>query len=177
MKHSKIKQTVTGIGVVIVVCFALGMAQMTVANESKQPAHLLLLNQLTDLPEQAFQMQPDGLPEQPENFYLIVDVRSPEEFKLNHIKGAINIPFSRFPAISKSSLPKNKNTEILLYSQSSSRSINALITCFIAGYENVRYLEGGLNAWITAKKLTSMTGKTLLAPSRPSAPVIKIVRN
>lgn len=123
-----------------------------------------LFNFLNDMPEKEFQIRPDDLPRQPEKIYLIIDVRSSEEYKYNRIRGAINLPFSdnrnsdnrnNHQEKLEASLPIDKQTDILLYSQDASRSIYALIFYYLSGYENVRYIDGGLNSWKAANRKIS----------------------
>lgn len=54
-----------------------------------------------------------------DNGALIVDVRTPQEFRKKHIKGAINLPIKEIMK-GKINLPKNK--EIVLYCRTGSRS-------------------------------------------------------
>lgn len=68
---------------------------------------------------------------------IFIDVREPYEFKSGHVKGAINIP----PAQLMSGAPQlkgvPKDTPLVLYCRSGSRS-NASMRFFIAmGYTNV----------------------------------------
>jgi len=51
---------------------------------------------------------------------LIVDVRTPEEFKSGHVPGSINIPLDQIA--SKISMLKNKNVAIIAVCRSGARS-------------------------------------------------------
>lgn len=53
------------------------------------------------------------------NGALIVDVRTPKEFRGKHIKGAINLPIQE---IMKGKIPLPKNKEIVVYCRTGSRS-------------------------------------------------------
>lgn len=53
---------------------------------------------------------------------IIVDVREPLEYKLSHAKGAINIPPSQIMAGAEKLKNVPKDTEIVLYCVSGSRS-------------------------------------------------------
>lgn len=46
---------------------------------------------------------------------IILDTRSKEKYKSNHINGAINLPFTEFTEQSLSKVIPNKNTTILIY--------------------------------------------------------------
>lgn len=51
---------------------------------------------------------------------LVVDVRTPEEFKSGHVPGSINIPLDQIA--SKMSMLKNKNVPIIAVCRSGARS-------------------------------------------------------
>ncbi len=80
--------------------------------------------------------------------YLLVDVRTAEEFAEGHIKGAINIDY----------LAENFSIEIqelelespvLLYCRSGNRSSKAMKTMKELGFKEVYNLEGGIKGWIS----------------------------
>jgi phage shock protein E len=65
---------------------------------------------------------------------LVVDVRSPEEFKLSHVPGALNIPLSALPEGMTSRLP-DKNQVLLLHCQAGGRSALAIRLLRANGYQ------------------------------------------
>lgn len=75
-------------------------------------------------------------------FYL--DVRTPAEFKGNHIKGFKNIPLQTLNS-QLNQIPKDK--EVLVICQSGMRSKQAVKVLKRAGYTNVTEVRGGMNAW------------------------------
>lgn len=75
-------------------------------------------------------------------FYL--DVRTPAEFKGNHIKGFKNIPLQTLNS-QLNQIPKDK--EVLVICQSGMRSKRAVKVLKKAGYSNVTEVRGGMNAW------------------------------
>lgn len=81
----------------------------------------------------------------------LVDVRTPEEFKEGHIKGATNIDFfsddflTQFDAY-------DKNEPLYLYCRSGNRSAKASKKLSEAGFKNIVDLEGGYKAWKAAGK-------------------------
>lgn len=75
-------------------------------------------------------------------FYL--DVRTPAEFKGNHIKGFKNIPLQTLNS-QLNQIPKDK--EVLVICQSGMRSKQAIKVLKKAGYSNVTEVRGGMNAW------------------------------
>ena len=81
--------------------------------------------------------------------YLLVDVRTAEEFSEGHIKGAINIDY----------LAENFSIEIqelelespvLLYCRSGNRSSKAMKIMNELGFKEVYNLEGGIKGWISS---------------------------
>lgn len=64
------------------------------------------------------------------NNYIIVDVRTKEEYDTGHVKGSINIPYD---VIDKSSLDKTKT--ILVYCKSGARSKKAYDTLTNLNYD------------------------------------------
>ena len=71
---------------------------------------------------------------------LLIDVRTKEEFKEKHIKGAVNLDVND---LNKGDLPKaDKDKEIYLYCKSGNRARQAKIILEKAGYKNVKNLGG-----------------------------------
>lgn len=77
--------------------------------------------------------------------YIILDVRTEEEFKLGHIKGAINIPNEEIGHEEIEELP-NKEKAILVYCRSGHRSLQASSKLAVLGYKNI-YEFGGIITW------------------------------
>ncbi len=77
---------------------------------------------------------------------IIVDVRSNQEFKENHISGAINLPLFELNQNTISKYIKNKNDTIILYCKSGGRSQKAYKIFYELGYKNLYQLQGGLDS-------------------------------
>lgn len=75
--------------------------------------------------------------------HLLVDVRTPNEFKEGHIAGAVNIDLQQLSR-RLDELPHDQ--PIVLYCRSGSRSATAANLLTQAGYDNV-YDLGGVIAW------------------------------
>ncbi len=75
---------------------------------------------------------------------LVLDVRTPEEFRLGHIPGAVNIPHtelaSRIGEVQQSHA-------VVLYCMLGPRARLGEKTLLDAGVGNVFHLDGGLHAW------------------------------
>ena len=68
--------------------------------------------------------------------YIILDVRTPEEFAERHIPGAINIPNDTISTEDIPELP-NKDQLILVYCRSGNRSKQASEKLVALGYTNI----------------------------------------
>lgn len=82
---------------------------------------------------------------------VIVDAMPNHFFKLEHIKGALNLPPAQFDLMYMASFSRNENKDrdIIVYGSTVSgpydlQTANKLI---LRGYRNVRVLAGGLEAW------------------------------
>ena len=74
---------------------------------------------------------------------VLIDVHVPYEGELPHTDAFI--PFDHVAGASQ--LPKNKNTEILLYCRTGRMSEIAANALHAAGYTRLAHLEGGMRAW------------------------------
>lgn len=90
--------------------------------------------------ETAVQMMKD------EKNYIIIDVRTIEEYSEGHIPNAISLPVQNIGNGENFQLP-DKNQLILLYCRSGSRSRQAAQKLVEKGYANVVDF-GGINKWI-----------------------------
>ncbi|MFA5066045.1 MAG: rhodanese-like domain-containing protein [Dehalococcoidia bacterium] len=81
---------------------------------------------------------------------LIVDARRDviEQFKISHIKGAIEVPPDTITA-GQWSPPADLNKEIVIYCScpNEETSASAALLLISRGYTNVKALKGGWNAW------------------------------
>ena len=82
---------------------------------------------------------------QEESGYIILDVRTPEEFAEKHIPGALNIPNETIGTAEIPGLP-NKNQLILVYCRSGNRSKQASEKLVALGYTNIVEF-GGIHDW------------------------------
>jgi rhodanese-related sulfurtransferase len=80
---------------------------------------------------------------------IIVDVRTPAEFKEGHVPNAINVPLSEIidnPAI----LASSKEKPIVLYCRSGYRAGKAAEALHKEGHQNLSHLEGDMQGWLKA---------------------------
>ena len=87
---------------------------------------------VSDAPANA-QVAPDS--------FVLIDVRSAEEFASGHLQGAVNIPHDRIVEEIGSVAP-DKSARIILYCRSGRRADTALNALKSAGYENVSNYGG-----------------------------------
>lgn len=81
--------------------------------------------------------------------YIVIDVRTPQEFNEGHVKGAININF--YDENFEEQLDElNKDKKYLIYCRSGSRSSKTLILMENLQFINVYDLEGGILAYNNA---------------------------
>jgi rhodanese-related sulfurtransferase len=73
---------------------------------------------------------------------LIIDVREPIEFKISHVKGAVNLPLSKLSREHDLLTQTPKDTEIILYCHSGNRSHQAMMFFQSLGFTN---LKNGIN--------------------------------
>lgn len=77
---------------------------------------------------------------------VIVDVRTPAEYKDGHIKNAINVPLDEIDEMNQPKALPDKNAEILVYCHSGRRSKLASDKLVAQGYTGI-YDFGGINTW------------------------------
>ena len=80
-----------------------------------------------------------------ESGYIILDVRTPEEYRERHIPNAINIPNETIGSEDIQELP-DKDQLILVYCRSGNRSKQASGKLAELGYTNIVEI-GGINDW------------------------------
>ena len=78
--------------------------------------------------------------------FILLDVRTAEEFRQTRIAGAILIPGSEIRERAATELP-DKNAVIIVYCRSGGRSINASYELVHMGYKNVFDIIGGILDW------------------------------
>ena len=77
--------------------------------------------------------------------YVIVDVRTPAEYKEAHIEGAVLIPVNEIDQLASSKLP-DKEQLIFVYCRSGGRSAQSAKALAQMGYTNIHDF-GGITAW------------------------------
>lgn len=82
-----------------------------------------------------------------DNEFVLVDVLSPENFHIEHIPGAINIPLEQLKDVA--SLQLNKNQRIIVYADGHDSPISNQAAAVLEsmGYRKVSDFDGGIHAW------------------------------
>jgi len=78
--------------------------------------------------------------------FVVLDVRTPQEFQTGHLVGAINLDF-RSPDFPARVALLNRTDTILVYCRSGHRSANAMDMMRERGFSAVYNLEGGILEW------------------------------
>ena len=87
---------------------------------------------------------PEQIPRDEWKKFMVIDSRDATQFAKEHIPNATNIEWRRVLA-ERSRIPKDK--PVLLYCNTGSLSAQAGFALRVAGYDNVRILQGGFAEW------------------------------
>lgn len=104
---------------------------------------------------------PEQIPKDEWKKFFIIDARENGQFDQGHIPGAHNIEWRQVLA-QRNTIPKDK--PVLIYCNSGTLSAQAGFALRLAGYENVRILQGGISEW-KAKGGFDAAARATLAPS------------
>ncbi len=75
---------------------------------------------------------------------MVIDARDAGQFAKSHIPGAVNMDWRQVLA-KRNSIPKNK--PVLIYCNTGSLSAQAGFALRVAGWDNVKILQGGMEEW------------------------------
>ncbi|CAN1540394.1 PspE Rhodanese-related sulfurtransferase [Burkholderiaceae bacterium] len=75
---------------------------------------------------------------------FVIDARDAGQFAKGHIPGAVNMDWRQVLA-KRNTIPKDKS--VLIYCNTGSLSAQAGFALRVAGWENVRILQGGMEEW------------------------------
>jgi len=120
------------------------------SNDPLNPSFVLRLS-ITILAPVAVDPPQIGVAEFQKLFYVLVDVRTPEEFQAGHLFAAVNIPLSELEQNLAAWTPRlPKDVPLIVYCLVGGRSAQAAQILLQAGFANVRNLTGGLTEWTKA---------------------------
>lgn len=107
-------------------------------------------NMLTDMPDDYYAVKPVPAEKlMAAEGALVIDVREPKEFEVEHLAGAKNIPIRQLTSLIDT-LPNETDAPILIYCRTGHRGAIGLAVLRMLGYTNVRSISGGLEAWKAA---------------------------
>lgn len=98
-----------------------------------------------------------------EHAIVVIDVRTPQEYMLEHIEGALLMPLAFFKA---DALPGQSDKRIVFHCGSGVRSEKVSRAAIDAGIKQIAHMEGGFGAWKAAKKPHIGTDMATGAPRR-----------
>ncbi len=78
---------------------------------------------------------------------VLVDVREPEEHEESRIEGCKLIPLDEIQARAQELNPED---DIVIYCAHGVRSLQALMALRMMGFQKLRSLDGGIEAWLNA---------------------------
>ena len=79
--------------------------------------------------------------------YILVDVRTIEEYESGHIQDAINFDFYS-ESFQKEILSLNKSSSIILYCRTQNRSTKTANYLKENGYKQITVIVGGITSWV-----------------------------
>lgn len=89
-------------------------------------------------------IRPEQIPKEDWKRFHVIDARDEAQFNKEHIPGSVNLEW-RQVLEQRASIPKNK--PVLIYCNTGSLSAQAGFALRVAGYENIRILQGGFSDW------------------------------
>lgn len=79
---------------------------------------------------------------------VVMDVRSRDEFDEAHIESAIHLPLEELQKGAAASLPADRAATVVTVCNVGEKSLYAMLLLKALGYEKVKSLMGGMNAWM-----------------------------
>ena len=79
--------------------------------------------------------------------YILVDVRTAEEYESGHIQDAVNFDFYS-ESFQNNILTLDKSSSIILYCRTQNRSTKTANDLKENGYEEITVIEGGITSWV-----------------------------
>lgn len=77
---------------------------------------------------------------------VVVDVRTRREYDSGHVPGAIHIPFYSLLA-RQDEIPGSRDEPVVVYCEHGPRAGVAKLALRLAGFKDVRYLDGHMSGW------------------------------
>jgi rhodanese-related sulfurtransferase len=93
----------------------------------------------------------------------IIDLRTPDEFRMMNIPGSINIPYNKFLENDPGKFLNNGDIRNIFYSNGDFDANYAFAIARGLNFKNVYVMKGGLNEWYNTVMNSSFTGERISA--------------
>jgi len=93
----------------------------------------------------------------------VIDLRTPDEYRMANIPGSINIPYAKLLEIDPGSISNNGKTRNIFYSDGDFNSNYALAIARGLNIRNTYVMKGGMNEWFNTVMNSSFTGERISA--------------
>jgi rhodanese-related sulfurtransferase len=123
---------------------ALSLAPSLVSAEENIEAVKVMEEYLAFVDYGGGTIRSEQIPKEDWRRFHVIDARDKAQFDREHIPGAVNLEW-RQVLEKRASIPKNK--PVLIYCNTGSLSAQAGFALRVAGYENVRIIQGGFAEW------------------------------
>ena len=74
----------------------------------------------------------------------VIDVRTPGEFSMGHVEGAVNVPVEQ---VATAAQGWDKNATYVVYCATGARSATAVDSMRSMGFNNIKHFSAGIQAW------------------------------
>ena len=81
------------------------------------------------------------------NEIVLIDVRTPQEFNVERVEGALLAPMQAFQP---NHMPSQSDKQIVFHCGSGARSSRVAKQCLESGVDRIAHMKGGLGAWKNA---------------------------
>jgi len=127
-----------------IVVAALALAPMLASADENNEAVKVMEEYLVFVEYGGGTISAEQIPKDDWKRFHVIDARDKAQFDKEHISGAVNLEW-RQVLEQRASISKNK--PVLIYCNTGSLSAQAGFALRVAGYENVRILQGGFADW------------------------------
>lgn len=83
--------------------------------------------------------------------FVVLDVRTPEEFNQGHLPGAILLDY-KSPQFEQELAKLDRNKTYLVYCRAGNRSIKAVEKMRELGFKHIAHMQTGIEGWNKAKE-------------------------
>jgi cysteine synthase/rhodanese-related sulfurtransferase len=80
----------------------------------------------------------------------LLDVRNPDEIAQQSVPGTLNVPLDALTTAPSDAIPSDRNAPIVAMCARGRRSVYAMLMLKAQGYQNVKSMWGGIQAWAEA---------------------------